>query len=81
MSRCERMIRAFDLVALLMGREWVTRQEIGETLGVCRRTALRYVAAAEMAGLIEVERGKSGGYETSKTRVRLVNRRLRGRSS
>jgi hypothetical protein len=73
-NRGARIGRAYALIAALVGREWVSRQELDVALGCSKRTTLRNISEASSAGLIEVHRGRRGD---DATRVRLVNRRLR----
>lgn len=74
-NRGAHLSRAYALLAALIGREWVTRQELDTAIGCHRRTTLRWISAAQGEGLIEVRRGKTTGDDP--TQVRLVDRRLR----
>lgn len=79
-QRCEdergaRLTRAYALIAALVGRTWVSRNELDRVLECGKRTTLRNIAAAERAGLIDVHRGRRGD---DATRVRLRDARLRG---
>ena len=74
-NRGARLSRAYALLATLVGREWVSRQELDLALGCHKRTTLRNIAAADEAGLVEVHRSRRGD---DATRVRLRDARLRG---
>jgi len=71
----ESLSRAFAFLALLVGRaNGVGLREIATSLGVHYRTAIRYAAAAERAGLVDWTHGD--GYNTMSS-VKLLNERLR----
>jgi DNA-binding IclR family transcriptional regulator len=73
-----RLVAAFDFLAVLVGRDWVTTREIADALGCHRRTVRRYALAAEMVGLVEYRPGKQyqRGAE-DRSAVRLVSGRMR----
>ena len=75
-NRGARIARAYALVATLVGRQWVSRQELEVALECSKRTVLRNIAAADAVGLVEVHRGRRGD---DATRVRLRDKRLRGK--
>lgn len=72
-----RLLRAFEFVALLLGRDWTTVHEIAAELGIHKRTAHRYVEGAFAAGLIEVRRGTRINDGNEPTRIRLLGEKLR----
>lgn len=78
-ERSASLSRSFDFIALLVGREsGVTLREIAECLDCTYRTAIRYANGAEVAGLVEWQRGLGGrGGPNQKGTVRLVNAKLR----
>jgi predicted DNA-binding transcriptional regulator YafY len=55
--------RLLDLLELLQSRPLTTGREIGDRLGVERRTVRRYIAALQNLGVpVEGQRGVGGGY-------------------
>ena len=55
--------RLLELLELLQGRPLVTGRELGDRLGVDRRTVRRDVATLQRLGIpVEGERGVGGGY-------------------
>lgn len=73
-NRGARIGRAYALIAALLGREWVSRDELDVALGCHKRTTLRNIAEAQAAGLVDVMRSRPGDLAT---RVRLRDQRLR----
>jgi predicted transcriptional regulator len=72
------MLIAFDFLATLIGRDWVTIWEVAEKMGRHYRTVRRYALAAEMAGMVEYRMGISNAKRPEdRAAVRLVNARMR----